>query len=108
MKVLVLGSGVIGVSAAYELARDGHEVEVIDLRSITPWDQDLVADSVARTGRALVVHARDNGERTHLLFEREPVTAFDLDGGDPARAHLVEARVQERGELVVEKRDPVV
>jgi D-amino-acid dehydrogenase len=30
MKVLVLGSGVIGVSAAYELARAGHEVEVVD------------------------------------------------------------------------------
>jgi D-amino-acid dehydrogenase len=30
MKVLVLGSGVIGVSAAYELARAGHEVTVVD------------------------------------------------------------------------------
>ncbi len=30
MKVLVLGSGVIGVSAAYFLARAGHEVEVVD------------------------------------------------------------------------------
>ncbi len=30
MKVLVLGSGVIGTSAAYYLARDGHEVQVLD------------------------------------------------------------------------------
>ncbi|ODV14364.1 MAG: D-amino acid dehydrogenase small subunit [Rubrivivax sp. SCN 70-15] len=30
MKVLVLGSGVIGVSVAYYLARAGHEVEVVD------------------------------------------------------------------------------
>jgi D-amino-acid dehydrogenase len=30
MKVLVLGAGVIGVSAAYELAGAGHEVTVID------------------------------------------------------------------------------
>ncbi|MFO1270280.1 MAG: D-amino acid dehydrogenase [Rubrivivax sp.] len=30
MKVLVLGGGVIGVSAAYYLARAGHEVEVVD------------------------------------------------------------------------------
>ena len=33
MKVLVLGSGVIGVSVAYYLARAGHEVEVIDRQS---------------------------------------------------------------------------
>jgi D-amino-acid dehydrogenase len=30
MKVLVLGSGVIGVASAYQLARDGHEVSVVD------------------------------------------------------------------------------
>ncbi|MBU6259868.1 MAG: D-amino acid dehydrogenase [Burkholderiales bacterium] len=30
MRVLVLGSGVIGTSVAYYLARDGHEVEVVD------------------------------------------------------------------------------
>ncbi len=33
MKVLVLGSGVIGVTVAYYLARDGHEVEVVDRQS---------------------------------------------------------------------------
>jgi D-amino-acid dehydrogenase len=30
MRVLVLGGGVIGVTAAYFLARDGHEVELVD------------------------------------------------------------------------------
>jgi D-amino-acid dehydrogenase len=33
MKVLVLGAGVIGTSIAYELARDGHDVEVVDRQS---------------------------------------------------------------------------
>ena len=35
---------------------DGLEVEVIDLRTIAPWDHDLVASSVAGTHRLLVVH----------------------------------------------------
>jgi D-amino-acid dehydrogenase len=33
MRVVVLGSGVIGTSVAYYLARSGHEVEVIDRQS---------------------------------------------------------------------------
>ena len=37
----------------------GASVEVIDLRSIVPWDKELVASSVARTGRLLVV-SEDN------------------------------------------------
>ena len=34
----------------------GADIEVIDLRWIVPWDQELVAESVDRTGRCLVVH----------------------------------------------------
>ncbi|MDQ1395875.1 MAG: 2-oxoisovalerate dehydrogenase component, partial [Acidimicrobiaceae bacterium] len=34
----------------------GATVEVIDLRSLLPWDKSLVAESVARTGRVLIVH----------------------------------------------------
>src|SRR4028119_784682 len=30
MKILVLGAGVIGTTTAYFLARDGHEVHVVD------------------------------------------------------------------------------
>jgi len=36
--------------------QDGASVEVIDLRTIVPWDQEAVADSVRRTARLLVVH----------------------------------------------------
>ena len=34
----------------------GHEVEVIDLRTISPWDHDIVGESVRRTRRLVVVH----------------------------------------------------
>jgi len=32
------------------------QVEVIDLRTIVPWDQRTILASVAKTGRGLVVH----------------------------------------------------
>jgi pyruvate dehydrogenase E1 component beta subunit len=44
------------VAAAETLARDGIEAEVIDLRSLWPWDKAAVLESVARTGRLLVAH----------------------------------------------------
>ncbi len=45
------------LEAAAALDAEGAgAVEVIDLRTISPWDQDLVGQSVQRTGRALVVH----------------------------------------------------
>jgi 2-oxoisovalerate dehydrogenase E1 component len=36
--------------------RRGYEIEVIDLRSLLPWDVTRVIESVKRTGRALVLH----------------------------------------------------
>ena len=33
MKIIVLGSGVIGVTSAYYLAKAGHEVTVVDRQS---------------------------------------------------------------------------
>ena len=46
----------LSLEAASELAAEGIELEVIDLRTLAPWDQEAVATSVARTGRCLVVH----------------------------------------------------
>ena len=43
------------LEAAEALAATGIEVEVIDLRTLWPWDQGMVLDSVRRTGRLLVV-----------------------------------------------------
>jgi pyruvate dehydrogenase E1 component beta subunit len=43
------------VAAAEEVAPEGIDVEVIDLRSVVPLDVETVATSVEKTGRLLVV-----------------------------------------------------
>lgn len=43
------------LSAAEAAAEEGRSVEVVDLRSINPLDEDTIAASVAKTGRAVVV-----------------------------------------------------
>jgi 2-oxoisovalerate dehydrogenase E1 component beta subunit len=43
------------LAAADEMAQAGIGAEVIDLRTIVPWDRDTVLESVARTGRAVLV-----------------------------------------------------
>ena len=44
------------VTAAKELAELGLDVEVIDARSIQPFDTETVVNSIKKTHRALVVH----------------------------------------------------
>jgi len=44
------------LKAADKLARDNLEVEVIDLRTLWPWDREAVLTSVESTGRCLIVH----------------------------------------------------
>jgi 2-oxoisovalerate dehydrogenase E1 component len=42
--------------AAELLAEEGIEVEIVDLRTLAPFDHDAVAEAVRRTSRLLVVH----------------------------------------------------
>jgi pyruvate dehydrogenase E1 component beta subunit len=44
------------LEAAGAAAEEGRELEVIDLRTLSPLDLDPVFDSVRRTGRLVVVH----------------------------------------------------
>jgi len=39
-----------------EAAAEGFSADVIDLRTLQPWDKDMVLDSVRRTRRCLIVH----------------------------------------------------
>jgi 2-oxoisovalerate dehydrogenase E1 component len=44
------------LAAAEAFAGEGHEIEVLDLRSLMPWDTEAVLRSVRKTGRCLVLH----------------------------------------------------
>jgi pyruvate dehydrogenase E1 component beta subunit len=50
------GTVATALEAAGAAGDDGRSVEVIDLRSLAPFDDETVAGSVRRTGRAVVVH----------------------------------------------------
>lgn len=42
--------------AAAEAAALGISCEVIDLRTLLPWDRECVANSVSKTGRLIITH----------------------------------------------------
>ena len=44
------------LQAAQAAAEEGKEIEVVDLRGVSPLDMDTVLESVRRTRRAVVVH----------------------------------------------------
>jgi 2-oxoisovalerate dehydrogenase E1 component beta subunit len=44
------------LEAADRLSKDGVEVEVIDLRTLLPFDKDAILRSVEKTNRAMIVH----------------------------------------------------
>jgi acetoin:2,6-dichlorophenolindophenol oxidoreductase subunit beta len=66
------------MAASERLAADGIEAEVIDPRTLIPLDLDPIADSVRRTGRAVVAHeaVRTGGFGAELAAELQ-AAAFD-------------------------------
>ncbi|HLQ96020.1 MAG TPA: alpha-ketoacid dehydrogenase subunit beta [Pseudogracilibacillus sp.] len=45
----------VGLDVAETLEKDNVSVEVIDLRTVAPWDQETVIQSVKKTGRLIVI-----------------------------------------------------
>ena len=77
------------MEAASELAKEGVETEVLDIRTIKPIDQELVLDSVRKTGRLVVADGgwRSFGvaaEMSCMVFEE----AFDAMKSPPIRVTL--------------------
>ena len=46
----------IAIEVAEEFAKEGIEIEVVDLRSLLPYDKELILDSVKRCNRVLLLH----------------------------------------------------
>ncbi|MDX1432686.1 MAG: D-amino acid dehydrogenase [Gammaproteobacteria bacterium] len=52
MKILVLGGGVIGITSAYHLARDGHEVTVLDRQHLAASETSYANAGLVAPGHA--------------------------------------------------------
>jgi pyruvate dehydrogenase E1 component beta subunit/2-oxoisovalerate dehydrogenase E1 component beta subunit len=82
------------LACAEELAAEGWEIEVIDLRSIKPLDTDTVLASVARTGRLLAVgEAWPWGGVTAEIVARVATDGFGLLDAPPQRLNAKDTPV---------------
>jgi len=83
ISVITYGAMVyIALDAAKELAKEGIELEVLDLRSLLPYDREAVLESAKKTSKVILLHEDTKiggfaGELAALISEE----AFDyLDG----------------------------
>lgn len=82
------------VAAAEELATEGAQVEVVDLRSVKPLDTDTVMASVARTGRLLCVgESWPWGGVTAEIIARVASEGFGLLDAPPQRLNAKDTPV---------------
>jgi 2-oxoisovalerate dehydrogenase E1 component len=79
---LVTYGGMVPVSmrAAETVAVDGIDAEVIDLRTVYPWDIETVSESIAKTGRMLFVQEpqRTGGIGAEVVAEVAERCGYDL------------------------------
>ena len=82
------------LAVADELATEGTEVEVVDLRSVKPLDTDTVMASVARTGRLLCVgESWPWGGVTAEVIARVATEGFGLLDAPPQRLNAKDTPV---------------
>ena len=70
------------LDAAAQLAREGIEAEVVDLRTLLPLDRETIIESVRRTSKLLVVHedTRTGGIAGEIAAVVTDSAFEDLDG----------------------------
>ena len=71
----------ISLKAAEELEKEGHSVEVIDLRTVQPLDIETIIASVEKTGRAIVVQEaqKQAGIAANVVAEINDRAIFSLE-----------------------------
>ena len=88
------------LEAAAALARDGARIEVIDLRTLLPLDEEAIAASVRKTGKLLIVHedTRTGGIAGEIAM-RVNERAFEWLDGPILRVTAIDSPVPFSGEL---------
>ncbi len=83
MTVLTYGSMLhLSLEAAEQMAKQGVEAEVVDLRTLNPLDKDTILTSVRKTSKCLIVHEdkRTMGIGAELAAIVGEEAFDDLDG----------------------------
>jgi 2-oxoisovalerate dehydrogenase E1 component len=112
----VVGTSIMVVralEAAEKLAQEGIELEVIDLRTLKPYDAETIIASVKRTGRLLMVHEAPliggfGGEIVAMVAQSEAFAYLEapivrLGGADvpiPYNPKLERAAVPQTADIV--------
>jgi pyruvate/2-oxoglutarate/acetoin dehydrogenase E1 component len=80
--VVTWGRMVAEARAAAICLQDEISIDLIDLRTLVPWDIETVVSSAARTGRCLVVHeaVERYGPGAEIVSKIIEEALFDLDG----------------------------
>ncbi len=55
LTIITYGMGVLWAERILA-GMNGLSAELIDLRSLMPWDRDMIADSVKKTGKVIILH----------------------------------------------------
>jgi 2-oxoisovalerate dehydrogenase E1 component beta subunit len=104
LTVITYGAQVVeALAAADELAGEGIELEILDLRTLKPLDWESILAAVERTGKVLIVHSANRlagvgaeigaeiAERAFDLLDAAPVRLGALDTPAPFSPPLEQA-----------------
>ncbi len=101
VSVITYGATVaMALEAAEEMSREGVSVEVVDLRTLRPFDEESILATARKTGKVLVLHEDHlTGGVGAEVAARIAEKAFDHLDGPVARVAALDAPVPYAGAL---------